>query len=107
MGLTLPLLWPGLERVGEPGSVNGLNLANAGLASLVVTPHITFAYRRSRRIDRDLFRTQSVALVSGAFRAVKRAQCIVRGDGVLDQPARQCEQPWRYVALYSVCMAGS
>ena len=38
MGLTLPLLSLILERMGEPGSVNGLNLATAGLASLAITP---------------------------------------------------------------------
>ncbi len=40
MGLTLPLLSLLLERRGFPGSVNGLNLATAGIAALVITPNV-------------------------------------------------------------------
>lgn len=40
MGLTLPLLGLILERMGVAGSVNGLNLATAGLAALAVTPFV-------------------------------------------------------------------
>jgi MFS family permease len=40
MGLTLPLLSLLLERRGFPGSVNGLNLATAGLAAFVITPNV-------------------------------------------------------------------
>ena len=40
MGLTLPLLSLLLERMGVSGSVNGLNLATAGLAALLVTPFV-------------------------------------------------------------------
>lgn len=40
MGLTLPLLGLILERRGYPGTVNGLNLATAGLAAVLVTPHV-------------------------------------------------------------------
>ncbi len=40
MGLTLPLLSLLLERRGFPGSVNGLNLATAGLASICATPFV-------------------------------------------------------------------
>ncbi len=40
MGLTLPLLALILERLHVPGSLNGLNIATAGLASLVVTPFV-------------------------------------------------------------------
>lgn len=40
MGLTLPLLSLVLERMGVSGAMNGLNLATAGLASLVVTPFV-------------------------------------------------------------------
>jgi nitrate/nitrite transporter NarK len=38
MGLTLPLLSLILERMGEPGSVNGLSSATGGLAAVMVTP---------------------------------------------------------------------
>lgn len=40
MGLTLPLLSLILERIHVPGAVNGLNLATAGLAALIVTPFV-------------------------------------------------------------------
>ncbi len=40
MGMTLPLLSLVLERMGVTGSMNGLNLATAGLAALVVTPFV-------------------------------------------------------------------
>jgi MFS family permease len=39
-GLTLPLLGLILERRGYPGTVNGLNLATAGLAAILITPHV-------------------------------------------------------------------
>jgi len=40
MGMTLPLLGLVLERMGVTGSMNGLNLATAGLAALIVTPFV-------------------------------------------------------------------
>ena len=40
MGLTLPLLSLVLERMGVSGTMNGLNLATAGLAALIVTPFV-------------------------------------------------------------------
>lgn len=40
MGLTLPLLALILERLHVPGSLNGLNIATAGLAALAVTPFV-------------------------------------------------------------------
>lgn len=40
MGLTLPLLSLVLERMGVSGTLNGLNLATAGLAALIVTPFV-------------------------------------------------------------------
>ena len=40
MGLTLPLLGLILERRGYPGFVNGLNLATAGLAAVLITPRV-------------------------------------------------------------------
>ncbi|MBV9540821.1 MAG: MFS transporter, partial [Alphaproteobacteria bacterium] len=40
LGLTLPLLSLTLERRGFPGTVNGLNLATAGLAAICVTPFV-------------------------------------------------------------------
>jgi MFS family permease len=46
MGLTLPLLSLMLERMGVAGSVNGMNLATAGLAALVVTPFVPGCIRR-------------------------------------------------------------
>lgn len=46
MGLTLPLLSLMLERMGVAGSVNGMNLATAGLAALVVTPFVPGWIRR-------------------------------------------------------------
>jgi MFS family permease len=45
LGLTLPLLSLLLERRGLPGSVNGLNLATAGAAALLVTPLVPFLLR--------------------------------------------------------------
>jgi MFS family permease len=46
MGLTLPLLSLILERRGVPGSINGLNLATAGLAAIVVTPFVPRMLKR-------------------------------------------------------------
>ena len=46
LGLTLPLLSLILERRGYPGSVNGLNLATAGLAAFVITPMVPSLIRR-------------------------------------------------------------
>lgn len=40
LGLTLPLLSLTLERNGYAGTVNGLNLATAGLAAICVTPFV-------------------------------------------------------------------
>ena len=40
MGMTLPLLGLVLERMGVTGSMNGLNLATAGMAALIVTPFV-------------------------------------------------------------------
>ncbi len=45
-GLTLPLLGLILERRGYPGAVNGLSLATAGLASVVMTPVVPGLIRR-------------------------------------------------------------
>lgn len=39
-GMTLPLLGLVLERRGYPGTVNGLSIATAGLASILVTPYV-------------------------------------------------------------------
>ena len=46
IGLTLPLLSLILERRGYPGSVNGLNLATAGLAAFFITPQVPRLIRR-------------------------------------------------------------
>ncbi len=46
MGLTLPLLSLILERRGYPGSVNGMNLATAGLAAFLITPQVPGLIRR-------------------------------------------------------------
>lgn len=46
LGLTMPLLSLLLERRGLPGSVNGLNLATAGLAAIIVTPQVPGLLRR-------------------------------------------------------------
>jgi len=67
MGLTLPLLSLILERMGEPGSVNGLNLATAGFASLVVTP---FRPRIMARIGAAEFLALALVVAAASLIAI-------------------------------------
>jgi MFS family permease len=46
LGLTLPLLSLTLERRGFAGTVNGLNLATAGLAAICATPFVPWMIHR-------------------------------------------------------------
>ena len=62
LGLTLPLLSLLLERRGLPGSVNGLNLATAGLAAFVITPQVP---RLLRRFGTTRYLTGSLIIASG------------------------------------------
>jgi MFS family permease len=121
MGLTLPLLSLTLERMGVPGSVNGLNLATAGLASLVVTP---FVPRYIARYGAAHFLGACLLLAAVAMIAIYEAPSLwvwfpvrfvlssalnglfVVTEFWINRLADESNRG-RYVALYSICMAGS
>jgi MFS family permease len=121
MGLTLPLLSLILERMGEPGSVNGLNLATAGFASLVVTP---FMPRIMARIGAAEFLALALVVAAASLIAIHFVPNLwlwfpvrfvlssalnalfVVTEFWINQLATE-KNRGRYVALYSVCMAGS
>jgi MFS family permease len=121
MGLTLPLLSLILERMGEPGSVNGLNLAVAGLASLVVTPYMP---RAMARVGAAEFLSLALLVASGSLVAIYFVPNLwlwfptrfvlssalnalfVVTEFWINRLATTANRG-RYVALYSVCMAGS
>ena len=121
MGLTLPLLSLILERMGVPGSLNGLNLATAGFASLVVTP---FVPRLIARFGPAEFLIVCLALAAGAMIAIYVAPSLwiwfpirfllssalnglfVVTEFWINRLADEHNRG-RYVALYSICMAGS
>ncbi len=121
MGLTLPLLSLVLERMGVPGSVNGLNLATAGLASLVVTPFIPRAIARYGAAN---YLGASLVAAAFAMLAIYEAPSLwvwfpvrfvlsgalnglfVVTEFWINRLADESNRG-RYVAIYSVCMAGS
>ncbi len=121
MGLTLPLLSLVLERMGVPGSVNGLNLATAGLASLVVTPFIP---RLIARYGAAHFLGACLLVAAIAMIAIYEAPSLwvwfpvrfilssslnglfVVTEFWINRLADEGHRG-RYVALYSICMAGS
>lgn len=70
MGLTLPLLGLILERRGYPGTVNGLNLATAGLAAIIVTPN---APRWIRKYGASQYLAFMLSVVAVAFVAIYEA----------------------------------
>jgi MFS family permease len=67
LGLTLPLLSLLLERRGLPGSINGLNLATAGLAAFFITPQVPGLLRR---FGTTRYLTGSLIIASGALFAL-------------------------------------
>jgi len=121
MGLTLPLLSLVLERMGEPGTVNGLNLTTAGFASLVVTPFVPrlMAYFGTAR-----FLGLCLVIAAGAMMAIYEAPSLwiwfpvrfvlssalnglfVVTEFWINRLADEGHRG-RYVALYAMCMAGS
>lgn len=121
MGLTLPLLSLVLERMGVAGSVNGLNLATAGLASLVVTPFIP---RMIARYGAAQFLGTCLIVAASAMIAIYEAPTLwvwfpvrfvlssalnglfVVTEFWINRLADESNRG-RYVALYSICMAGS
>jgi MFS family permease len=121
MGLTLPLLSLILERMGEPGSVNGLNLATAGLASLIVTPHMP---RAMARLGAAEFLSLALVVAAGALVAIYFVPSLwlwfpvrfvlssalnalfVVTEFWINRLA-DASNRGRYIALYSVCLAGS
>lgn len=121
MGLTLPLLSLVLERMGVPGSVNGLNLATAGLASLVVTPFIP---RYIARYGAAHFLGACLIIAAMAMIAIYEAPSLwiwfpvrfvlssalnglfVVTEFWINRLADEGRRG-RYVALYSICLAGS
>jgi MFS family permease len=121
MGLTLPLLSLILERMGEPGSVNGLNLATAGLASLMVTPHMPRAMARLGAVE---FLSLALVVAAGALVAIYFMPSLwlwfpvrfvlssalnalfVVTEFWINRLASASNRG-RYIALYSVCLAGS
>ncbi len=121
MGLTLPLLSLILERMGEPGSMNGLNLATAGLASLLVTPHMP---RIMARLGAAEFLALALVVAAGALLAMYFVPNLwlwfpvrfvlssalnalfVVTEFWINRLADESHRG-RYVALYTVCLAGS
>lgn len=69
-GLTLPLLGLILERRGYSGAVNGLNLATAGLAAIIVTPHVP---RFIAKFGAAQYLAAMLAVVSAAFIVIYEA----------------------------------
>ena len=121
MGLTLPLLSLVLERMGVPGSINGLNLATAGFASLVVTPFVPRAIGRFGAVH---FLAGCLVLAAIAMIAIYEAPSLwvwfpvrfvlssalnglfVVTEFWINRLADEGHRG-RYVALYTICMAGS
>jgi len=121
VGLTLPLLSLVLERMGVPGSVNGLNLATAGLASLVVTPFVPRAIARFGAVH---FLAGCLVLAAVAMIAIYEAPSLwvwfpvrfvlssalnglfVVTEFWINRLADEGHRG-RYIALYTICMAGS
>ncbi|HEY0301215.1 MAG TPA: MFS transporter [Rhizomicrobium sp.] len=120
IGLTLPLLSLILERQGYPGSVNGLNLATAGLAAILITPNVP---RLIRRFGTASFLVGSLALSAAALLALYAAPSLwmwfparfvlslglnglfVASEFWINQLADESNRG-RYVALYGIAISG-
>jgi MFS family permease len=120
MGLTLPLLSLILERRGFPGSVNGLNLATAGLAAFFVTPQVP---RLMRTFGTATFMAGSLILSATALFALFQAQSLwawfplrfalsvglnglfVASEFWINQLANDSNRG-RYISLYGACISG-
>lgn len=121
MGLTLPLLSLTLERLGVAGSVNGLNLATAGLAALVVTP---FVPRLMTRFGSAQFLIASLVLTAVSLIAIYEVpnlwfwfparfvlstglnSLFVVSEFWINRLADEHTRG-RYIAIYTICVAGS
>jgi len=121
MGLTLPLLSIVLERMGEPGSVNGLNLATAGLASVAVAPYVP---RAMAKIGTAEVLALALAVAACALIAIYYVPklwlwfpvrfLLSSGLNALFVIAEfwinrlaTAQNRGRYIALYSLCFAGA
>lgn len=120
MGLTLPLLALILERRGYPGLVNGLNLATAGLAAVLVTPQVPHWIRR---FGASHFLAAALVVVAAALLAIYAAPnlalffCVrfvlsaalnglfVVSEFWINQLADERNRG-RMVALYAICLSG-
>jgi len=121
IGLTLPLLSLILERMGEPGSVNGLNLTTGGLAALLITPHVP---RWMAKIGAAEFLCLALLIAAAALLAIYAAPNLwvwfvlrfvlssalnalfVISEFWINRLATE-QTRGRYVALYSICIVGS
>jgi MFS family permease len=119
-GLTLPLLGLILERRGYPGAVNGLNLATAGLAAILVTPYVP---RWIQKFGAAQYLAFTLAIVAAAFLAIYAAPNLwvwfpvrfvlsaalnglfVVSEFWINQLADERNRG-RMVALYTTCFAG-
>lgn len=120
MGLTLPLLSLILERRGFPGSVNGLNLATAGLAAILVTPQVP---RLMRRMGTAVFMAAALVLSAASLFALYEVQSLwawfplrfvlsvglnglfVASEFWINQLANDRNRG-RYISLYGACISG-
>ena len=120
LGLTLPLLGLILERRGYPGTVNGLNLATAGLAAILITPHVP---RLIRKFGASQYLATTLAIVAVAFLAIYEAPNLwfwfpirfvlsaalnglfVVSEFWINQLADERNRG-RMVALYAICLSG-
>ncbi len=120
MGLTLPLLSLILERRGFPGSVNGLNLATAGLAAFSVTPQVP---RLMRTFGTATFICGSLTLSATALVALFEVPSLwlwfplrfalsiglnglfVASEFWINQLANDVNRG-RYISLYGACISG-
>ncbi|MEI9994015.1 MAG: MFS transporter [Rhizomicrobium sp.] len=120
IGLTLPLLSLILERRGFPGSVNGLNLATAGLAAFAITPNVP---RLIRRFGTAPYLCASLVVSSAALLGLYLAPALwlwfplrfilsvglnglfVASEFWINQLADERSRG-RYVALYGIAISG-
>ncbi|MEJ1970774.1 MAG: MFS transporter [Rhizomicrobium sp.] len=120
IGLTLPLLSLILERRGYAGSVNGLNLATAGLAAFLITPQVP---RLLRRFGTAPCLCAALLLAAGALLALYAAPSLwfwfplrfllsvglnslfVASEFWINQLADERNRG-RYVALYGIAISG-
>jgi MFS family permease len=120
MGLTLPLLSLILERRGFSGSVNGLNLATAGLAAFLVTPQVPSLMRT---FGTATFMAASLILAATALLALFQVQTLwgwfllrfglsvglnglfVASEFWINQLASDSNRG-RYISLYGACISG-